>query len=122
MVFASVAVALAVIGIYGVLSYSVSQRTSELGIRIALGARPGAIQALVLRQAGAVIAIGIAAGLAGAWALTVYLESLLFQVKAHDWRTYAASAAVLAVVALAAALVPARRGARIDPIAALKYE
>jgi putative ABC transport system permease protein len=122
LVFAAVAVTLAVIGIYGVLSYSVTQRTPELGIRIALGARPSAIHGLVLRQAGGVIACGIVAGLAGAWALTVYLESLLFQVKAHDWRTYAASAAMLAIVALGAALLPARRGARIDPIAALKYE
>jgi putative ABC transport system permease protein len=122
IVFASVAVALAVIGIYGVLSYSVTQRTSELGIRIALGARPGAIHALVLRQAGLVIAAGITAGLAGAWAVTVYLESLLFQVKAHDWRTYAAAATLLAVVAVGAALLPARRGARIDPMVALKYE
>jgi putative ABC transport system permease protein len=122
IVFAAVAVALAVIGIYGVLSYSVTQRTSELGIRIALGARPGAIHALVLRQAGFVIAAGIAAGLAGAWALTIYLESLLFQVKAHDWTTYAAAAILLASVALGAALLPARRGARIDPMVALKYE
>jgi len=122
IVFASVAVALAVIGIYGVLAYSVSQRTPELGIRIALGARPSAIQGLVLRQAGAVIGLGIVGGVAGAWALTIYLESLLFQVKAHDWRTYAASAAVLAAVALAAALIPARRGGRVDPMAALKYE
>ncbi len=90
IVFASVAVALAVIGIYGVLAYSVSQRTPELGIRIALGARPSAIQGLVLRQAGAVIGLGIVGGVAGARALTIYLESLLFQVKAHDWRTYAA--------------------------------
>jgi putative ABC transport system permease protein len=122
IVFASVALALAVIGIYGVLSYSVSQRTAEFGIRIALGARPAVIHSLVLRQAGSVIALGIAGGLAGAAALTVYLESLLFQVKAHDWRTYAACAAALAAVALAAALLPARRGARIDPIRALKYE
>jgi predicted permease len=122
LLFAAVAVVLAVIGIYGVLSYSITQRTPELGIRIALGARPSAIHALVLRQAGAVIACGVAVGLAGAWALTVYLESLLFQVKAHDWVAYAVSAAVLAMVALGAALVPARRGARIDPMAALKYE
>ena len=122
IVFAAVAVALAMIGIYGVLSYSVTQRTPELGIRIALGARPGAIHALVLRQAGLVIAAGIAAGLAGAWALTLYLESLLFQVKAHDWRTYLAAAALLALVAVGAALLPARRGAKIDPMVALKYE
>jgi putative ABC transport system permease protein len=122
LVFAGVAIALALIGIYGVLSYSVTQRTSELGIRIALGAKPSSILLLVLRQAGVVVAIGIAAGLAGAWALTAYLESLLFQVKPHDWWTYAAAALTLGVVAAAAALLPARRGARIDPIVALRYE
>jgi putative ABC transport system permease protein len=122
VVFAGVAVVLALIGIYGVLSYSVTQRTSELGIRIALGARPREILALVLRQAGVVVVLGIAAGLAGAWALTVYLESLLFQVKPHDWLTYAGAALMLAAVAAVAALLPARRGARIDPIVALRYE
>jgi putative ABC transport system permease protein len=122
VVFASVAVALAVIGIYGVLSYSVTQRTPELGIRIALGAKPARILAMVLRQAGTVIAIGIFGGLAGAWALTVYLESLLFEVNAHDWHTYAAAAVMLAAVGVCASLLPARRGSRVDPIRALRYE
>jgi putative ABC transport system permease protein len=122
MIFASVAVALSVIGIYGVLAYSVSQRTSELGIRIALGARPAAILSLVLKQAGTLIGAGVAIGLAGAYALAVYVESLLFQVEKHDWTTYAAAVALLAAVAIAASLIPARRGSRVDPMVALRSE
>jgi putative ABC transport system permease protein len=122
LVFASVAVGLAIIGIYSVLAYSVSQRTSELGIRIALGAPPRGIFALVLRQAGALIAGGMAIGLAGALALTRVLQGLLFQVKTTDWEAYAGAIALLSMVALAAAFVPARRGARVDPIVALRDE
>ncbi|SPE38670.1 hypothetical protein SBA6_920002 [Candidatus Sulfopaludibacter sp. SbA6] len=98
MAFASVAVGLAVIGVFGVLSYSVSQRTPEWGIRIALGAQPSAILALVLKQAGRLIAVGVIIGLAGAYALTRFLESMLFQVHRNDGWTYAASVALLAVV------------------------
>ncbi len=122
LVFAGVAVTLAIIGIYGVLSYSVTQRTAEFGIRVALGAGPGSILTLLLRQAGGVIAAGVAIGLAGAWALTVYIESLLFQVQRHDWRTYAFAVAALSAVSLAASLVPARRGSRVDPIVALRAD
>jgi putative ABC transport system permease protein len=122
LVFASVAVTLALIGIYGVLSYAVSQRTPELGIRIALGAQPARILAMVLKQAGSLIVTGVAIGLAGAYGLSIYLESLLFQVHRHDWRTYAAAAAVLAAAAIVAAFIPARRGATVDPIVALRYE
>jgi putative ABC transport system permease protein len=122
LIFAGVAVTLAVIGIFGVLSYAVSQRTSEIGLRMALGAEPTRILALVLRQAGALIGIGVAAGLAGAFALTRYLQSLLFGVKPNDWVAFAAAGALLAAVSLAAALVPARRGSKVDPIVALRYE
>jgi putative ABC transport system permease protein len=122
LLFAAVAVGLAMIGIFGVLSYSVSQRTPELGIRIALGARPAGILALVMKQAGGLIAAGVVVGVAGAYALTRYLESLLFNVKPSDWRTYAAAVALLAAVSVAASLIPARRGARVDPIVALRYE
>jgi putative ABC transport system permease protein len=122
IVFATVAVGLAMIGLFSVLSYSVRQRTNELGIRIALGARPGAILTLVLKQAAALVAAGVAIGLAGAWALTRYVESLLFQVQRHDWTTYAAAVALLAATSVAAALVPARRGAKVDPIVALRWE
>jgi putative ABC transport system permease protein len=122
VIFASVAVGLAIVGIYSVLAYSVSQRTSELGIRIALGAAPGNIFALVLRQAGMLIAVGMAIGLAGALALTRVLQDLLFEVKTTDWRAYAGAIALLSVVALGAAFMPARRGARVNPIVALRDE
>ena len=122
LLFAGVAVGLTLIGIYGVLSYSVSQRTPELGIRIALGARPSGILALVIRQAGGLIAAGVVVGVAGAYVLTRYLQSLLFDVKPTDWRTYAAAVVLLAAVSAAASLIPARRGSRVDPIVALRYE
>lgn len=120
--FASVAVLLATIGIFGVLSYIVNQRMGELGIRVALGATPLRIVTMVLRQAGWWIAIGIGFGLAGAFALARYLESLLFEVHHGDPWTYAAAVALLLAVSLAAALIPARRGAKVDPMTALRYE
>jgi putative ABC transport system permease protein len=122
LLFAAVAVGLAMIGIFGVLSYSVSQRTSELGIRIALGAQPASILGLVMKQAGWLIGAGVGLGLGGAYVLTRYLESLLFNVKPNDWRTYAAAVLLLAAVSAAASLIPARRGSRVDPIVALRYE
>ena len=120
--FATVAVALAVIGIFGVLSYGVNQRMNELGIRIALGAPPRRIMGLVLRQAGGLIAGGVVLGLAGALALTRLVANLLFHVQANDWATYAAAVGMLAAAGVAAALIPARRGSRVDPIVALRYE
>jgi predicted permease len=121
-VFASVAVGLAIVGIYSVLAFSVNQRISELGIRIALGATPRSIFGLVLRQAGTLIIAGMAVGLAGALALTRVLQDLLFEVKTTDWRAYAGAIALLSAVALAAAAMPARRGARVNPIVALRDE
>jgi ABC-type antimicrobial peptide transport system permease subunit len=100
----------------------VTQRTSELGIRIALGAGHGEIVGMVMRQAGLLIGAGLATGLAGAWALSKFVATMLFQVRPHDALTYAAAAAILAMVSLAASLVPARRGAKIEPIVALRYE
>jgi putative ABC transport system permease protein len=120
--FAAVAVLLATIGIFGVLSYIVNQRMGELGIRVALGATPLRIVAIVLRQAGWWVAVGIGAGLAGAFALARYLESLLFEVHHGDPWTYTAAVALLLAVSLVAALIPARRGARVDPMTALRYE
>jgi len=120
--FASVAVLLAMIGIFGVLSYIVNQRMGELGIRVALGATPARIVAMVLRQAGWWIAIGIGLGLGGALALARYLESLLFEVRHRDPWTYAAAVTLLLAVSLTAALIPARRGAKVDPMTALRYE
>ncbi len=122
LIFAMVAVVLAIVGIYGVLTYSVSQRISELGIRLALGAPPSAILGLVLRQAGGLIAAGVLAGVAGAYGLTRFLQDLLFEVKTTDWRAYAGAAALLSVVAVIAALIPARRAARVDPVVALRQE
>jgi putative ABC transport system permease protein len=122
VVFAGVAVGLAVIGIFGVLSYSVSQRTAELGLRMALGAEPRNILALVLKQAGGLIGAGVAIGLAGAYGLTRYLESMLFGIQRTDWRTYLAAVALLGAIAVVASLIPARRGSRVDPIVALRYE
>jgi predicted lysophospholipase L1 biosynthesis ABC-type transport system permease subunit len=118
VLFATVAVALAIVGIYGVLAHSVSQRISELGLHVALGASPAAIFRLVLRQAGTLIAIGIA----GAFGLTRFLQDFLFQVRATDWRAYAGATALLAAVGLIAALIPARRGARVDPMVALRQD
>jgi putative ABC transport system permease protein len=120
--FAAVALALALIGIYGVISYSVAQRTPEIGVRVALGARRGDILRLILRQAVLLIAGGIAAGLAGAYALSRYLASSLFAIKPSDPGTYILVALLLASVALVACLVPARRAAHVDATLALRYE
>ena len=121
-IFASVAMGLAMIGIFGVLSYSVSQRTPELGLRMALGAEPASILGLVLKQAGGLIGAGVAIGLLGALGLTRYLESMLFGIHRTDWSAYVLAVGLLAIVALAASLIPARRGSRVDPIVALRYE
>jgi predicted permease len=116
------ALLLGVIGIYGVLAYTVRQRTSELGVRIALGATPEGMVHMVLRQ-GALLALGgIAAGLAGALALTRFLRSLLYDVSPSDPFAFAAVAVLLFAVALAASYIPARRAGRIDPVRALKME
>ena len=121
-VFAGLALALAAIGVYGVMAYLVSQGTRELGIRIALGATPFGILGLVLRQGLAVVIVGVTAGLAGAFALTRLMASLLFEVHPTDPWTFAAIAGGLAAIALLACAIPARRAARVDPIAALRAE
>jgi putative ABC transport system permease protein len=121
-VFAGVAVTLAMIGVFGVLSYSVNQRMNEIGVRIALGASPAHILGMVLKEAGTLVASGAMLGLAGAWALTRLVGHLLFHVEPHDAATYAGSVTVLVVVAMIAAMIPARRGARVDPMVALRYE
>jgi predicted permease len=122
LVGAATALFLGVIGIYGVLSYAVRQRTSELGVRIALGASPGAVVGMVVRQ-GALLAVGgIAAGLVAAFALTRFVRSLLYEVSPSDPAAFAGMAALLFAVALAASYVPARRAGRIDPVRALKSE
>jgi putative ABC transport system permease protein len=121
-IFAGVAVTLAMIGVFGVLSYSVNQRMNEIGVRMALGASPRRILGLVLQQAGTLVACGAVLGVAGAWALTRLIGHLLFQVQPHDAATYAVAVAVLLTVGLIAAMIPARRGAKVDPMIALRYE
>ena len=120
--FSLVSLLLAAVGIYGVLAYSVMERTREIGVRVALGAQPGRILAMVLGSGMRVVLAGVAVGLAGAMALTGLLKSLLFGVKAHDTVTFAAVVLVLIVVALVAAYLPARRAASLAPLNALRAE
>ncbi len=121
-IFATVALLLAALGFFGVISYSVEQRTHELGIRAALGASQGSLLQLVLVRGLVLTGIGLAMGLAGSLALTRQMKSLLFGVGAQDPATMVAVAAILAVVALAACYVPSRRATKADPMVALRYE
>jgi len=120
--FGVLALALAAVGIYGVVSCAVTSRTREMGIRMALGAERRDVLAMVLRQAAVLAFAGLAAGLAASLALTRFLSSLLFEVRATDAATLAAIAALLAAVALGASYLPARRAASVDPTVALRYE
>ena len=120
--FSGVALAIATVGIYGVVSYSVARRTKEFGLRMVLGAQGGDVLGLVMKQGAGMVAIGIVAGLATAFALTRLMASLLFGVTPTDLPTFAAVTAVLFGVALAACYVPARRATRVDPIQTLRYE
>ncbi len=121
-VFAILALALAAVGIYGVMSYTVSQRTQEIGIRMALGAQPGNVQSMILGHSVKLTLIGVGLGLAGAFALVRFLTSLLFDVGAYDAVTFVGVPVLLAAVAIAASYLPARRAVRVDPIVALRYE
>jgi putative ABC transport system permease protein len=122
LLFAGVALALAVVGVYGVISYAVAQRTPEIGLRLALGAQRHNILSLTMARASRPILAGLAVGLAGALAASRLLTSLLFEVKPSDPATFALVAALLGVVALGACLIPARRATRVDPMVALRYE
>ena len=120
--FAALALTLAAVGIYGVLAFGVSRRTREIGIRFALGAHPREVLRLVVRQGMQLVIAGILLGIAGALALTRLMASLLYGVSPTDPATFVAVSVFLAMVALIACYVPARRAMRVDPIVALRTE
>jgi putative ABC transport system permease protein len=120
--FALFALILAAVGVYGVMSYLVSQSTRDIGVRVALGAQPGNIVGMVVRQGMELAVIGIGAGLIGAAALTRVMSSLLFGVSATDAVTFSAVALTLALIAMLATYIPARRATKVDPIVALREE
>jgi len=120
--FAILATLLAAVGLYGVLAYSVAQRTREIGVRMALGATSATVSGMVLRQVGVMTLVGAVIGIAGAIALGRGAQALLYELKGWDPMVIALSAVVLTVVALGAALVPAVRASRVDPMQALRYE
>jgi len=120
--FASLAALLAALGIYGVLAYLVVQRTREIGIRMALGAESGDVRKLIVKEVGSMVVTGVAVGLPLAYILARLSESLLFGVSAANPATYVLGLVLIAVVALVACYVPARRATRVDPLVALRYE
>jgi putative ABC transport system permease protein len=121
-IFAIIALVLSAVGIYAVTAYSVTQRTQEIGVRMALGARRGQVSWLILRQGLIQLAIGLAIGLAGAWPISGVLQSLVVQIPTKDPVTFGGIAAILIAVTIAACLIPARRATRLDPLAALRAE
>lgn len=120
--FALLAVALAAVGVFGVMAYTVSQRTHEIGVRVALGAQPGDILSLAVGQGMVVAGIGLVIGIAGAVGLTRLLSGFLYGVKPTDLMTFAAAVVLLTATALLACYIPARRAARVDPLIALRNE
>ena len=121
-IFGAIALAVAAVGVYGVLAYSVSQRTHEIGVRMALGARGADVRRMITVQGVRLAAIGIAVGAVGAAGLTQGLRSILFNVSATDPVSYVGVALFLTVVAIAASWLPARRATHVDPIVALRTE
>ena len=122
MIFGGLATGLAVVGLYGTIAFSVTQRTQEIGIRMAMGATTNEVSHMVLSEAFRLIATGVVAGLVGALLLGRILNSMLFEVSSTDPVTYLAGAVVIALVSLLACLMPAHRATRVDPIIALRYE
>jgi putative ABC transport system permease protein len=120
--FALLALVLSAIGIYGLIAQNTAQRTSEIGIRMALGAAPGDVLRMVIRQGLSIASVGIALGIAGALALGRALSAYLYGVSSTDLATYAIVAALVLAVAGIAAFLPARRASRVDPLIALRYE
>jgi ABC-type antimicrobial peptide transport system permease subunit len=118
--FGALALLLAGLGLYGIVAHAVSARRMEIGLRMALGARPAGIARLVFRRVGVLIAAGLALGVAGSWSAARFIAPLLFQVEARDPMTFSGTAAVLVVVGALAAWIPARRAARLDPAAVLR--
>ena len=121
-IFGLLALVLASVGIYGVIAYNVAQRTNEIGIRMAMGARPADVLSLVVGHGMRLAGIGIAAGAVCGIAVTRLLENLLFSVRTYDPVTYASVSVIIAAVAFVAGWLPARRAARIDPVVALRVE
>jgi putative ABC transport system permease protein len=122
LIFAGLAIVLAMIGVYGVVSYSVTQRTPEIGVRMAMGAGTREIARMILREALLLAGVAVGVGLAGAVALTRVMESVLYETTPTDPATLAIAATAVLAVVTAAALVPARRATRVDPLVALRYE
>ena len=120
--FGGLALLLASVGLYGVLSYSIARRTNEIGIRMALGAQQSSVLVMVVRETAVMILVGIAIGVSLAFALTRLLSSQLYGLKATDPITVAMAGAVLAAVAMLAGYLPARRASQVDPLEALRYE
>jgi putative ABC transport system permease protein len=120
--FAALALTLAAVGIYGVMAYSVTQRSHEIGVRMAMGAAPGAVRRMIVGQGLRLALVGIITGLLVSLAMAHFISSLLFRVSAFDRGTFVGGAVMLSIIVLVSTWVPARRASRVDPIVALRYE